>query len=191
MRCPKRHYLRESLDNFSSQNQTPRSSFFKAGDRFLSTNYPLTTAMINIKITAPVFKKNEFQYLEPKADIQIAGDFESLSEGYTFLRTQIDELLQKQQAENTLLLNHDRLQKEIDNKEKTLLRINRSIEVARRQFQRLQNFLERLGINPDAFSLTIADKPIEVSTSSSVNAEVVDPIPFDLLNRDSTDEDEF
>jgi hypothetical protein len=35
MRCPKRHYLREGLDNFSSQNQTPRSSFFKAGDRFL------------------------------------------------------------------------------------------------------------------------------------------------------------
>lgn len=183
-------HLREGLDNFCSQNQTPRSSF-KAGDRFLSTNYPLTTAMINVKITAPVYKKNEFGYLERKADIQIQGDFDSFSQGYSFLRTQIDELLHEQQAENTLLINRDILQEEIANKEKTLLRINKSIEMAREQFRRLQNFLERLGINPNAYSLTIADKPIESSTSSSV-AEVADPIPFDSLRGDdSTDEDEF
>jgi len=35
MQCPKRHYLREGLDNFSPQNQTPRSSFFKALRRSL------------------------------------------------------------------------------------------------------------------------------------------------------------
>jgi hypothetical protein len=184
MRCPKRHYLRESLDNFSSQNQTPRSSFFKAGDRFLTTNYPPTTAMINVKITAPVFKKNDFGYLEPRADIQIAGDFDSFSEGYTFLRAQIEKLLQEQQAENTLLLRHYELQEEIANKENTLQRINKSIEIAREQLQRLQNFLERLGINPNAYSLTIADKPIESSTSSAVGVEVVDPIPFGLSGED-------
>jgi hypothetical protein len=186
-------YLREGLDNFSSQNQTPRSSFFQGeGDRFLCTNHPLTTAMINVKITAPVFKKNEFGYLERKADIQIAGDFDSFSEGYTFLRTQIDELLQQQQAENTLFLKHDELQEEIDNKEKTLQRINKSIGIAREQFQRLQNFLERLGINPNAYSLTIADKPIELSTSSAVGVEVVDPIPFKLSDGDEDDStDEF
>ncbi|MEG4633190.1 hypothetical protein QUB56_27015 [Microcoleus sp. AR_TQ3_B6] len=147
--------------------------------------------MINVKITAPVFKKNEFGYLERKADIQIAGDFNSFSEGYKFLRTQIDELLQEQQAENTLFLDHDRLQEEIASKERTLQRINKSIGIAREQFQRLQNFLERLGINPNAYSLTIADKPIELSTSSSVCAEVVDPISFDLLNQDDSTEDEF
>jgi hypothetical protein len=143
--------------------------------------------MINVKITAPVFKKNEFGYLERRADIQIAGDFDSFSEGYTFLRTQIDELLQKQQAENTLFLKHDELQAEIANKEKTLQRINKSIELAREQFQRLQNFLERLGINPNAYSLTIADKPIELSTSSAVGVEVVDPIPFKLSDGDGDD----
>jgi hypothetical protein len=148
--------------------------------------------MINVKITAPVFKKNDFGYFDRKAEIQIAGDFESFSESYTFLRAQIDELLQAQQAENTLLLNHDRLQEEIDQKEKTLQRINKSIELAREQFQRLQHFLERLGINPNAYSLTIADKPLELSTSSGVCAEVVDPIPFDLSDRDdSADENEF
>jgi hypothetical protein len=38
MRCPKRHYLRESLDNFSSQNQRPRSFFFKALRRSLPSS---------------------------------------------------------------------------------------------------------------------------------------------------------
>jgi hypothetical protein len=146
--------------------------------------------MINVKITAPVFKKGEFGYLEPRANIQIAGDFDSFSEGYTFLRTQIDELLQKQQAENTLFLKHDELQEEIANKERTLQRINKSIEIAREQFQRLQNFLERLGINPNAYSLTIADKPTELSTSSAVGVEVVDPIPFKLSDGDDS-ADEF
>ena len=147
--------------------------------------------MINVKLTAPVFQKDEFGHFDRKADIQIAGDFEIFSEGYTFLRTQIDELLQAQQADNTLLINHDRLQKEIANKERTLQRLNKDIELARGQLQRLQNFLQRLGIDPTAYSLIIANKPMELSTSSGVCAEVVDPIPFDLLDRDedgSTDE---
>jgi chromosome segregation ATPase len=147
--------------------------------------------MINVKITAPVFRKDEFAGFDRKADIQIAGDFESFSEGYTFLRTQIDELLQAQQAENTLLLNLDGLQQEIANKERTLQRLNKDIELAKNQLQRLQNFLQRLGIDPTAYSLLIANKPIESSTSSGVCAEVVDPIPFDLSDRyedDSTDE---
>jgi predicted DNA binding CopG/RHH family protein len=148
--------------------------------------------MINVKLTAPVFKKDEFGHFDRKADIQIAGDFESFSEGYTFLRTQIDELLQAQQADNTLLLNHDGLQEEIAKKERTLQRLNKDIEIAKNQLQRLQNFLQRLGIDPTAYSLLIANKSIELSTSSGVCAEVVDPIPFDLSDRDdSTDENEF
>jgi hypothetical protein len=148
--------------------------------------------MINVKITAPVYRKDEFAGFDRKADILIAGDFESFSEGYAFLRTQIDELLQAQQADNTLLLNHNALETEIANKERTLQRLNKDIETARNQLQRLQNFLQRLGIDPTAYSLLIANKPIELSTSSGVCAEVVDPIPFDLLDQgDSTDEDEF
>ena len=145
--------------------------------------------MINVKITAPVFKKGDFGYIESKADIQISGNFESFSEGYVFLRAQVDELLQAQQAENTLLLNHDGLQQEITKKERTLHSLNKDIEVARDQLQRLQNFLQRLGIDPTAYSLLIANKSIELSTSSGVCAEVVDPLPFNLLDGDdSTDE---
>ena len=138
--------------------------------------------MINIKLTAPVFKKNGFGCLEHKTDIQIAGDFNTFSEGYNILKKEVDEFLQQQQAEHTLLLRHDELQEDIASKEKTLQRINKSIELAREQLNRLANFLERLGINPNAYSLTIADKPIE--SSASVDAEVVDPIPFNLSDED-------
>jgi hypothetical protein len=147
--------------------------------------------MINVKITAPVFKKGEFGGLEHKADIQIAGDFESFSKGYAFLRTQIDELLQAQQAENTLLLDLKELRLEIANKERLLQRLNKDAEIAKNQLQRLQNFLQRLGIDPTAYSLLIANNPIESSTSSGVRAEVVDPTPLDLsryTNNDFTDE---
>jgi len=148
--------------------------------------------MINVKLTAPVFKKDEFGHFDRKADIQVAGDFESFSEGYTFLRTQIDELLQLQQADNTLLLNHDQLQQEISSKGRTLESLNRDIEIARKQLLRLQNFLGRLGIDPTAYSLLIANNPIGSSTSSVVNAETVDPIPFNLLDPDENDgTDEF
>ena len=148
--------------------------------------------MINVNITAPVFKKDDFGHFDRKADIQIAGDFESFSAGYTFLRTQIDELLQAHQADNTLLLNHDGLQQEIANKERTLQLLNRDIKTAKKQLQRLQNFLQRLGIDPTAYSLLLANKPIGSSTSSVVDADVVDPSPYDLLDRDnSADEDEF
>ena len=148
--------------------------------------------MINVKITTPVFMKSEFAGFDRKADIHIAANFDSFSEGYVFLRAQIDELLQQQQAENTLLLNHDGLRQEITRKERTLHSLNKDIELARDQLQRLQNFLQRLGIDPTGYSLLIANKPIESSTSSSVQAEVVDPIPFDLSERDdSSDEDEF
>jgi len=143
--------------------------------------------MINVKLTVPVFKKDEFCRFDRTADIQVAGDFESFSEGYTFLRTEIDELLQLQQADNTLLLNHDELRKEISNKERTLELLNRDIETAKNQLLRLQNFLQRLGIDPSAYSLLISNGPIGSSTSSVVNAEVVDPIPFDLLDPEEGD----
>jgi hypothetical protein len=148
--------------------------------------------MINVKLTAPVFKKSEFGQFERKTDVQIAGDFESFSEGYNFLRTQIDELLQAQQAENTLLINHDQLEQEIRKKERTLQSLHRDIETAKKQLRRLQNFLQRLGIDPTAYSLLITNKPIDSSNPTDVDAEVVDPIPFDLLNPDEDDStDEF
>lgn len=148
--------------------------------------------MINLKLTAPVFKKSEFGRFERTANIEIAGDFDTFSQGYTFLRTQIDELLQQQGAENIMLLNLDDLNKEIANKERTLQLLNRDVEIAKNQFQRLQNFLERLGIDPSSYSLLIANGPLGLSSTLKTAVEVADPIPFDYSdNDDDENPDEF
>jgi len=146
--------------------------------------------MINLKLTAPVFKKDEFGRFERTANIEIAGDFDTFSQGYTFLRTQIDELLQQQGAENTMLLNLDGLNEEIVKKEKTLQRLNRDIEIAKNQLHRLNNFLIRLRIDPSSYSLLISDGPLTSSTLETA-VEVVDPIPFDCSDDDDDNPHEF
>lgn len=137
---------------------------------------------VNIKITAPVYKANEYETFDRKADIQISGNFDSFSEGYTFLRTQVDKLLKESNAENTLLLNLHDLKREIDNKERTLKRLNGKIETAKNQLQRLKSFLERLGIDSGSYSLLIANGPI--GSAVAVEAEV-DPILFDSADSDN------
>ncbi len=140
---------------------------------------------INIKLTAPVYIAEEYGTFDRKADIQIAGDFDSFSEGYTFLRTQVDELLKQSNAANTLLLDLQGLESTISSKKKTLDHVNRQIEIAKNQLQRLQNFLERLGIDPGSYSLLIANGPI--GSAVAVEAEV-DPIPFEPADSDNPDE---
>ena len=130
---------------------------------------------ISIKITAPVFKSDKYGSFQKKAKIEIVGDFDNFSEGYVLLRAQVDELLKQSHAENTLLLNLHELESTISSKERTLVILNRKIETAKSQRQRLQNFLERLGIDPGSCSLFIADQPI--GSAVAVEAEV-DPIPF-------------
>lgn len=115
---------------------------------------------INIKITVPIYKANEYGGFDHGANIETAGDFDNFSEGYAFLRTQIDELLKQSNADNTLLLNLDDLKATISSKERTIEHLNRKIEIATNQLNRLKNFLEGLGIDPSSYSLLIADKPI-------------------------------
>lgn len=143
--------------------------------------------MINIKITAPVYKRDEWGHFDRKVDIQVAADVETFSEGYAFLRTQIDELLQQSGAENQMLLKLHDLEKHISRREKALESLNDKIEIANGQLQRLQNFLERLGIDPGSYSLFIADQPIGLKSASEVVTTEVenDPIPFNC----SDDED--
>src|SRR6476620_7245690 len=131
---------------------------------------------VKIKLTAPVYIAEDFGTFDRKADIQIEGNFDSFSEGYTFLRTQVDELLKQSYAANTLLLNLQGLESTISSKERTLEHLNRKIETAENQLERLQKFLERLGIDPSSYSLLIANGPI--GSAVAVEAEV-DPIPFD------------
>ena len=145
--------------------------------------------MINIKITAPVYKRDEWGQFDRKVHIQVAADVEAFSEGYAFLRTQIDELLQQSGAENQMLLKLHDLEKHISRKEKTLQYLDNKIEIANCQLQRLQNFLERLGIDPGSYSLLIANGPIGLKSASEVVTTEVenDPIPFNCLDDDDDD----
>ncbi len=141
--------------------------------------------MINIKITAPVYKRDKWGQFDRKVDIQIAADAETFSEGYAFLRTQVDELLQQSGAENQMLLKLDDLEKHISAKEKTLQSVQNKIEIAKGQLQRLQDFLERLGIDPGSYSLLVANGPIGLKSASGVVTEVEnDPIPFNCSDDD-------
>jgi hypothetical protein len=58
-----RHYLREGLDNFSSQNQTPRSSFSRRGDRFLY-QLPAKKMTTYLEIDIPVYRTDRYDQLE-------------------------------------------------------------------------------------------------------------------------------
>jgi hypothetical protein len=143
---------------------------------------------IKIKITCPIYRANEYGGFDRGANVEIGGDFDEFTEGYRFLRTQIDELLKQSNADNTLLLNLQGLQATISSKEKTLEYLNRKIKTAEKQLDRLKVLLERLGIDPSSHSLLIADKPL-ISTVA-VEAEV-DPIPFDLEAQPDSNFDEF
>jgi hypothetical protein len=80
-------YLREGLDNFSSQNQTPRSSFFQGeGDRFLS-QYPLPkNKTMLLEISVPVYRRDRWGRLERDGKIQVSSEVDTLSEGYKSLK---------------------------------------------------------------------------------------------------------
>jgi len=71
---------------------------------------------IKIKITSPIYKANEYGGFDRGANVEIAGDFDEFTEGYCFLRTQIDELLKQSNADNTLLLDLQGLQATISSK---------------------------------------------------------------------------
>ena len=149
--------------------------------------------MINIKITAPIYKRDRWGQFDRKVDIQVAADVETFSEGYAFLRAQVDELLQQSGAENQMLLKLHDLEKHISRREKTLESLDKKIEMANGQLQRLQNFLERLGIDPGSYSLFISDKPIGLKSASEVVTTEVenDPIPFNCSDDDDEDSHEF
>ena len=149
--------------------------------------------MINLKITAPVYKRDEWGQFDRKVDIQVAADVETFSEGYAFLRAQVDELLQQSDAENQMLLKLHDLEKHIYRREKSLESLNDKIEIANRQLQRLQNFLERLGIDPGSYSLFIADQPIGLKSASEVVITEVenDPIPFNCSDDDEDNSHEL
>jgi chromosome segregation ATPase len=140
--------------------------------------------MFSIKISIPTYKANSWGQLDRQGEVQISAEVDSLLDGYTALKVQVDELLAQANAENQIVVNLQKLGDEINRRETTLRRLDDEIETARTQLQKLEKFLRRLGINPAAYSLDISNHALESAmddeTEESVAVEAeVDPIPFD------------
>jgi hypothetical protein len=175
MRCP--DYLREGLDNFSSQNQTPRSSFQGEGDRFLSQHpLPKNKTML-LEISIPVYRRDRWDRLERDGKIQVSSEVDTLSEGYNSLKKELDALLTQVDAQTRLAQTALELENEIDKKKYTLRRLAQDIERASEHYKNLKILLENFGIDHTKKQLTF-DSHLLLS-SGSVSEVAAESGPVD------------
>jgi hypothetical protein len=171
--------LREALDNFSSQNQTPRSSF-KAGDRFLPPTSTKITTM-HLKISLPTYGKDKWEYLEVRGHITVEGKADNLSEGYDQLKVQVEALLKQVNAENRLSLSVTELNRQISEKEEQLKTLAAKVERANGLYKTLIALLRSVGVDTNVSRLTFdSELLLQIVSTPAVVGEVVeyDPIPF-------------
>ena len=113
--------------------------------------------MTSLRISIPVYKRNCWGNLDTSGEIVVSdSEARHLSDSYDSLKLQIDELLLKLGAENQLVLDFQQLQDEIDTKKSVLRTLNSQIERANCQFNRLKNFLARLGIDATGGQMIVA-----------------------------------
>jgi hypothetical protein len=147
--------------------------------------------MLNVTISVPTYKSNSWGRLDKQGEVQISSEVNSLSEEYPRIKAQVDELLEKANAENRLILDLESLEAAREKQQNTLDDLQDRIEQARHQLRLLENFLKRLGIDPRAYTYTLNisdDLALKTATNdeSDVAVEVeVDPIPFDSAGVDN------
>jgi len=148
--------------------------------------------MLNVTISVPTYKSNGWGRLDKQGEIQISSEVNSLSEEYPRIKAQVDELLEKANAENRLILDLESLEAAREKKQNALDDLQDRIEQARHHLGLLENFLKRLGIDPRAYTYTLnisddlALKTAINDKSDDVPVEVeVDPIPFDSVGVDN------
>lgn len=113
--------------------------------------------MTSLRISIPVYKRNRWGNLDTSGEIVVSdSEARHLSDSYDSLKLQIDEFLLKLGAENQLVLDCQQLQDEIDTKKSVLRTLNSQIERANCQFNRLKNFLARLGIDATGGQMIVA-----------------------------------
>jgi chromosome segregation ATPase len=147
--------------------------------------------MFNVTISIPAYKSNGWGRLDKQGEVQISSEVNSLSEEYPRIKAQVDELLEKANAENRLILDFESLQAAREKEQNTLDDLEDKIEQARHQLRLLENFLKRLGIDPRAYTYTLNisdDLALKATNdeSNDVAVEVeVDQIPFDSAGVDN------
>jgi hypothetical protein len=141
--------------------------------------------MFHLKIAIPTYKRDTFHNLQSPGELQVSAEVDVLSEGYQDLKLKLDELLRSIEAENQIVLDLASLHDNIAAKTRTLNRLENDIIAARKQLQKLEAFLQLLGISPTSHYLDIDNKvlrPILEARSTEVKAETeaeVDSTSFD------------
>ncbi len=114
--------------------------------------------MTFLKISLPVYKKDNWGQLEKNGKIEVSSEVDSLTDGYESLKIQIDNLLSELDAQNRLADDAKNLEREIEQKAYTLQALVSKIEQATKHYENLRLFLERLGVDPTARRLTFDEK---------------------------------
>jgi chromosome segregation ATPase len=128
--------------------------------------------MINLKISVPVYQSGGFNKLVHEATIEVSSDVDSLSEGYTALKTKINDLLRDTNLQAHLAGEIQDLDAEIAAKKGTLEAIESRIQRATEQHERLRQFLRNMGIEAADSHLTY--HPNYLSDPQSKTVEVID-----------------
>jgi predicted RNase H-like nuclease (RuvC/YqgF family) len=150
----------------------------KAGDRFfLKPSTIREKSMTVIQISIPVYKKGNWDTLKKYGTVKVSSDVDNLSEGYEALKVEIQKLLDKVAAENRLADHAYQLDKEIEDKTRTLKSLVWDIEKATEHYDNLKLFLERLGIDPVASRLTF-DKRFLLRDASLSQIEAINHSEF-------------
>jgi uncharacterized protein (DUF3084 family) len=87
--------------------------------------------MFNVKISLPTYTKNSWGRLDKQGEVQISSDVNSLSQEYPRIKAQVDELLEKANAENRLILDLELLEAAREKKQNSLDDLDNKIEQAR------------------------------------------------------------
>ncbi|WP_341730880.1 hypothetical protein [Microcoleus sp. EPA2] len=148
--------------------------------------------MFNLKIAVPTYKRDTFHNFQSPGELQVSAEVDVLSEGYQDLKLKLDELMRLVETENQIVLDLAGLHEKIVDKTKELKRLEGDITAARNQLQKLEAFLQLLGINPKSHYLDIDNKvlrPILEARSTDVKTETEVEVDSTSFDEDSEYED--
>jgi hypothetical protein len=143
--------------------------------------------VLNLEIALPTYNRNRWGNLDTLGKITVSAEGTNSIEIYDSLKNQIEELLKQTQAENQLVLDYRQLAKDIDDKRSTLTSINSQIQRAKRQLNRLKNFLNRLGIDHNSDQMIIAQ---DVQEKIRTITAVVDHFDNDFVDDYECEDDD-
>lgn len=131
---------------------------------------------VHIEIRIPVYKIDKWERLNKQGKIEVSADTDTLSEGYTALREEIDRLLSELEAANRLADRLHEMEDEIKHKTYKLNLLRSDIVRATTHYESLQLFLKQFGVDAQSNRLTF-DRELLLESSSAAAVEVLPPEP--------------